>query len=111
MYFSKINVVITELTASLNFTDELDALRNLSGMLGIIWINGGNCRAILADQFNELLRTATLFTQLEDETEIKKGQPPQHRIYWDDCPKIPSDLSELLKNNTGDQSDDTSVHH
>jgi hypothetical protein len=80
-------------------------------MLGVIWINGGNCRAVLADQFKELLRTADLYEQLEEETEIKKGQPLQHKIYWDDCPELPSDLSQLLKDKTSDQSDDTSVQH
>jgi hypothetical protein len=110
MDFRTINVVMTELTASLNFTDKLSTLCCLSDIVynGIIWINGGNCRLVAADQLKELFRTATLLEQIEDETEIKKGQPPQHRIYWDDCPALPSDLSQLL--NHSDESNDHSAN-
>jgi hypothetical protein len=52
---------------------------------------------VLRETISELFRTATLFKQLLDETDIKKGPPPQHRIYWDDCPEIPYDLAALIK--------------
>ena len=98
MEFRTINVVVTELTASLNFTDNLMALYTLHDLKnGLVWINGGNCRMVLREQISELFRTASLFKQLDDELEIKKGQPLQHRIYWDDCPVIPADLSALIK--------------
>jgi hypothetical protein len=98
MEFRTINVVVTELTASLNFTDDVRALHTLHDLgNGLVWINGGNCRMVLRETISELFRTATLFKQLLDETDIKKGPPPQHRIYWDDCPEIPSDLAALIK--------------
>jgi hypothetical protein len=98
MEFRTINVVVTELTVSLNFTDKINVLNTLHDLKnGLIWINGGNCRMVLREQIGEMHRTAHLFKQLMDETDVKKGPPPQHRIYWDDCPEIPSDLSALIK--------------
>jgi hypothetical protein len=110
MHFRTLNVVVTELTISLNFTEMIPTLFKLHDLnTGLIWINGGNCRIVTADMIGELFRTANLFKQLDDETEIKKGQPLQHRIHWDDCPEVPSDLSQLLHNNADDQSSDASV--
>jgi hypothetical protein len=98
MEFRTINVVVTELTVSLNFTDQLHALETLHDLRnGLVWINGGNCRMVLREQITELFRTANLSKRLDDELDVKKGQPLQHRIYWDDCPEIPADLSALLK--------------
>ena len=93
----QINMIVTELTASLNFTNILSRLRFLTELYeDVVWANGGNCRLVTAHQLRELRRTAELLKRLEDETDTKKGQPPQHRIYWDDCPALPSDLSQLL---------------
>jgi hypothetical protein len=110
MKLTKIFILTTELTASIDFTDELIWLRYLASMEQcVIWCNGGNCKRITADSLDELLRVVELLQQVDDETEIKKGQPPQHRIYWDDCPALPSDLSQLLHQNTDDQCEDASV--
>lgn len=98
MNLSTVYVVATELTISLNFTDDLETLSSLVALQNnIIWCNGGNSRVIKISQIEELLRTATLFTQLDNETETKKGQPLQHRIYWDDCPEGQPDMTKLIK--------------
>jgi hypothetical protein len=111
MDFRTLNAVVTELTYSLDFTEMRSTLFKLHDLkTGLIWINGGNCRLVPAAMIGELFRTANLFKQLEDETETKKGQPLQHRIYWDDCPEVPSDLSQLLDDKADDQSSDTSVN-
>ena len=104
MQLELISMLTTTLTATIDFTDDLACLSALckSGC-DVIWCNGGNCRIIKISQFTELDRTATLFVQLEGETEVKKGQPLQHRIYWDDCPEVPADLSQLLHQKTNDQ--------
>jgi hypothetical protein len=112
MEFDTIPFLRTELTVSIDFTDDMLGLSKLSkSFCNAIWCNGGNCRTVTLAQFKELHRTATLLKLAEDETEIKKGQPPQHRIYWDDCPALPSDLSQLLNHSDepNDQSTDESV--
>lgn len=98
MNITTVYIIATELTISLNFTDDLEALSNLAELQNnIIWCNGGNSRVIEIGQVKELLRTATLFTQLLDEADVKKGPPPQHRIYWDDCPEGQPDFTKLIK--------------
>jgi hypothetical protein len=97
MKFELISILTTELSTGIDFSGELVCLSALcKAGDDIVWCNGGNCKVIKLSQFKELDRTATLFVQLEGETEIRKGQPLQHKIYWDDCPALPSDLSQLL---------------
>ena len=97
MEFRTINAVTTELTASLDFTGKLKSLCALNDLRnGLVWINGGNCRMVPREQIAELFRTASLAKQLEAETDTKKGQPLQHRIYWDDCPEVPADGESRL---------------
>jgi hypothetical protein len=98
-----ISMVTTERTVSLDFTNDLACLSALcKDGHGFVWCNNGNCRVIRISQLKELDRTATLFVQLDGETEIKKGQPLQHKIYWDDCPELPSDLSQLIHSDEAD---------
>ncbi len=113
MEFRTLNIVVTELVTSLNFTHILCTLHALSDTgKNIIWANGGNCRVVTVNQVSELQRTAKLFALLEGETDVKKGQPLQHKIYWDDCPELPSDLSQLIHSyKTDDHSADESIDH
>ncbi len=103
MELELMGMIITELTISLKYHDGSACWYSLRKEgCDVVWCNGGNCKMIKADQIEELIRVAELTEQLMDETEIKKGPPPQHRIFWDDCPKVPDDLSQLLNNKTGD---------
>jgi len=96
--FNTIAILTTELKASYDFTNELLNLFKLIGMgKDIVWCNGGNCRLMCLDALVELHRSAKVLAELDSELGIKKGPPPQHRIYWDDCPEVPADLSQLLK--------------